>query len=132
MTDQAAQIIAEVNQMREQYLAEVGEDRRRAWPKSIRERIMALDQLKLNRKEISRLTGVPYETIMQWRYYQNKVDRGFHQVAVREPKNATETVTSPPNPKAINVTVTVTTPSGYRVEGVAEDVIRVLNGLKVL
>jgi hypothetical protein len=132
MTDQAIQIIGEINQMREQYFAEVGADARRAWPKSIRERIMALDQMKIARKEISRLTGVPYDTIMQWRYYQNKLDRGFHALTVQEPKDATVTVASPSNQNvAINVTVTVTTPNGYRVEGVVDDVIRVLKGLKV-
>lgn len=132
MTDQAIKIISEVNQMREQYFAEVGEDRRRAWPKSIRERILALDQLKIARKEISRLTGVPYETIMQWRYYQNKLERGFHAIAVAPPKNAPVTVASSPNQKVpSNVTVTVTTPSGYRVEGMVSDVLRVLKGLKV-
>lgn len=53
MTDPAEQIINEIIQMREQYLAEVGEDRRRAWPKSIRERIISLDAMEIPRKEIA-------------------------------------------------------------------------------
>ncbi|MCC6276277.1 MAG: hypothetical protein IT289_00020 [Oligoflexia bacterium] len=126
MTDQAAQIISEVNQMREQYLSEVGEDRRRAWPKSIRERILHLDAMEMNRKEIARLTGVPYETIMQWRYYQKKMTQ-FHALEVR--KNATVTVASRNSGPEENATVTVTSPSGYRVEGVPDAVIRVLKGL---
>ena len=129
MTDQASLLINEINQMKDQYFAEVGADARRAWPKSIRERVLLLDDMKMNRKELARLTGVPYETIMQWRYQENKNEkRQFHALAVREGKNATVTVASP-KVTVPNATVTVTTPTGYRIEGVADEVAKVLKAL---
>jgi hypothetical protein len=129
MTDPAEQIINEIIQMREQYLAEVGEDRRRAWPKSIRERIISLDAMEIPRKEIARLTGVPYETIAQWRHYQKKLARRrFHALSV-SPRNATVTVASQDENSNSNVSVTVTSPTGYRVEGPVDVVVRVLKAL---
>lgn len=130
MTDQASLLISEIVQMREHYFAEVGSDARRAWPKSIRERILLLDAMKVNRKEISHLTGVPYETIMQWRYQENKNEkRRFHTLEVRAAKNATVTV-APKNLSAPScATVTVVTPTGYRIEGATDEVVKVLKTL---
>ena len=129
MTDEASHIINEIVQLREQYFAEVGADARRAWPKSIRDRVMALDAMKVNRKELAQATGVPYETLMQWRHKRKNLAKGFHALALK-PANATVTVAPQNESPAVNATVTVTTPNGYRVEGLVQDVLKVLKGLR--
>ena len=59
MTEQSENLIQEIIQVREQYFAEVGEDKRRAWPKSIRDRMLELCNQKYNRKELAERTGIP-------------------------------------------------------------------------
>ena len=135
MNEQAIKLMSEIRQFREQYVSEVGEGRR-VWPRSIRERIEELENLKVPPKLIASQTGVAYDTILQWRYQRNqKFKKSFHKLEVSaasasEPKKEvlkTVTVTvpnlSPPprdsNPKSTlikSVTVTVTTPNGYRIE----------------
>ena len=133
MTEQAIRLMSEIRQFREQYVAEVGKGRR-VWPKSIRSRIEELENLKVPTKLIASQTGVAYDTILQWRYQRNqKFKKSFHQLEVSEkpaPELAEEilkvgTVTVPkpksspilaPKPSTKSVTVTVTTPNGYRIE----------------
>ena len=128
MGSEADQIIFEINQMREQWFTEVEAGARRTWPKSIRERVMQLHVMKVRSKDIAKLTKIPYETIVQWRHYQKKKERRFHAVAVRNTDNATVTVTSA-EIDSKNLSVTVTTPNGYRVEGPTIEVLRILQSL---
>ncbi len=128
MQDEINKSIGEIRQMREQYAAEVGEGRR-VWPKSIKERIIKLGLMGLKPKEITSRTGVPYETVCQWRYShkENQGKTKFHNLAVTVPakslvtKNATVTVKSQGSSQ--NATVTVTTPDGYLIEGLPADLV---------
>lgn len=138
MGERVQQIIGEVIQMRDQYFAEVGADARRTWPKSIRERIILLDSMKVSRKEIAESTGVPYDTIIQWRHYEKKRERrNFHTLEVKTAKPLKkETLrlpavlaAAPPKPFVRDVTVTVTSPDGYRVEGPAAGVVKIVRAL---
>ena len=127
MTEQSENLIQEIIQVREQYFAEVGADKRRAWPKSIRDRMLELCAQKYNRKELAERTGVPYETIMQWLYVERHANRMFQPVHIKD--DATVTVASKSTPKPIkteNSTVTVTLPDGCRVEGPTGAVIEII------
>lgn len=138
MREEAQQIISEVIQMRDQYFSEVGADARRTWPKSIRERVMLLDSMKMGRKEIAELTGVPYDTIIQWRHYEKKRERrNFHSLEVKTDRSNKKEISQlpsvltapPPKPFVPDVTVTVTSPDGYRIEGPAAGVVKIVRAL---
>jgi hypothetical protein len=101
MLERAEILIREICQIREQYQAEVG-SRRKPWPKAIRDRILELDDLGLSRKSIVADTGVPYHTILNWRYQSKR--RGFKELSVSR-------------------VGTVTTPKGARIEISGRDVI---------
>lgn len=127
---EAEQLIYEIKQIREQYIDEVGEGRR-PWPKSIIDRVLKLGDLGIKPKGISESTLVPYETVCQWRYSRNQRIKKFHNLTVTVPakslvaRSSSATVTVAETAK--NVTVTVTTPDGYLIEGLpAEMVVEVL------
>lgn len=125
MTEHAIKLMSEIRQVREQYVLEVGEGRR-VWPKSIRDRIEELENLKVPIKLISHQTGVAYDTILQWRYQRkHRIRKSFHQIEVAGEISKSGTVTVPEkkisglplaHTKSKSVTVTVTTPEGYRIE----------------
>jgi hypothetical protein len=120
-------IVDEIKQIKSQYAAEVGEGRR-AWPKSIRNRIDQLEDLGLKPKVIAARTLVPYETVCYWRYNRSPAPkRRFHSLAVKnhEPsikQSATEnlivTVAGAKKAEPVILTVTVTLPNGIRIESV--------------
>jgi hypothetical protein len=119
MSDEPEILIDQIRELRAQYIAEVGEGRR-AWPKSIRERVQRLDELGMSAREASERTGVGYETFLQWRYQRKQqLKKQFHQIAVKA-LSKIGNVTVPKMKKAKPLqkigTVTVTTPEGYRVE----------------
>ncbi|MGZ6441672.1 MAG: hypothetical protein ACXWRU_16555 [Pseudobdellovibrionaceae bacterium] len=59
---EAKQVVVEIQNIVIQYQAEVGKGRK-AWPKSIRERVEKLFSIGLNGKESSRATKIPYYTV---------------------------------------------------------------------
>lgn len=132
MTVQSENLIQEIIQVREQYFAEVGEDKRRAWPKSIRDRMLELCSQKYNRKELAKRTGIPYETIMQWLYVQRHATKMFQPVHIQDDATVTVAPKSAPMPikTESNSTVTVTFPDGCRVEGSLGAVIEVIKYLR--
>ena len=148
----AKQLINEIQDLTEQYHAEV-RSRRKPWPNSIRERVIELIETGMSRKEAAGVTKVPYDTINQWFFKKSQGQKdSFHTVTVTskkpEPKLnlATVTVTSKkPEPKLNLATVTVqkpknfvesssaaagkinvTTPTGYKLEGAPKDLIELL------
>jgi hypothetical protein len=112
-------LISEVVQMREQYVDEVGGGRRK-WPRSIKERVLKLVDLGLRLRQISEQTGVPYETVCQWKYQRGQKSEAFHQLPVvaTRPRAATitnaGTVTAPAN-EIMNSEkpISIRTPDGY-------------------
>lgn len=134
MIDRASTLIDEISQIKAQYMAEVGTGRR-AWPKSIKTRVAELDGLGIPAKGVAQRTGIPYETVILWRYKRRQAGKsgGFHELRVAEAKLPTiskcVTVTAPksemPNP------LTMTTPEGYRIEGLSEEMLmRLIAGLR--
>ena len=125
MIQKAEQLIEEIRQISSQYSVEVG-SKRRPWPKAIKDRVFELDSLGVSRKSIAADTGIPYYTVLQWRYQRNKK---FHELKLP----AVATVTVPQSDKILKVgMVTVTTPDGYRVElstpKLALEVLKALRG----
>lgn len=133
-------ILLEINALRLQWEAEVGRGRR-AWPRAIKSRVL---ELVLNGgfsvREVSKRTGVSYETITLWKHKSKKKtleNPGFQQLAVRDfNESATVTDTDSLKSKVIGVQITVRTPKGYVFEGLSQaeffELIKCLGGLRVL
>jgi hypothetical protein len=64
-------IVSEINQIKAQYVKEVGNGRR-AWPMSIKKRVAELESLGLAAKSVASETGIPYATIVLWRFKRRK------------------------------------------------------------
>jgi len=102
------QIISEITEIMEQYRREVPSGRR-AWPTSIRSRVLSLRRAGVRCAEISRRTGLPYYTVLEWR----KSPAPFVELPVVAKSEKVRTVTVP-----TFRAMTVTLPSGVRIEGV--------------
>jgi transposase-like protein len=117
------EIIAELQSLCTQYKAEVP-GRSQAWPKSIKSRVMELSLLGVGDTEMARLVPIPAQTIYSWRRKSKKSSEAkrssFVPMKIVEP--ATVTVKKLPassQTKSMASTVTVTTPQGYKVEGLS-------------
>jgi hypothetical protein len=137
VADQIENLIQEIGRLKAQWVAEVGEGRRK-WPRSIKERVEKLDDMGMPAKQISIETGIGYETLLTWRFTRRqKLKKQFHQVQVEEPTRAIakiDTVTVPKiseSKKILEIgTVTVTTPDGFKIE--ALDIVAAIELLKGL
>ncbi len=139
MVDEAEQLISEIVQIKNQYVVEVGRGRR-AWPKSIKERVARLDEIGVAPKVVATRTLIPYDTIVLWRYNRRhgvnaRLKTGFHELKVGPEKTP---LAAPTDGILKSVTVTVpefkmrppslppssglrlTTPSGFIIEGLDE------------
>jgi hypothetical protein len=117
MSERVAIIFDELSQLCSQYRAEVPGGRR-AWPRSVKERIFELRKMGLSYIEISKKSGIPASSIYAWSatkkgssFVPVKVVKSKRDltVRVRKPIESPEIAASP--------TVTVVTPSGFRIEG---------------
>lgn len=145
MVKHAEQLINEIKQIKTQYVAEVGKGRR-VWPRSIKERVARLDEMGIPAKSVATESGIPYETIILWRYNRrHKSETGaFHEVTVarsnsvpavraakrlaapksdgksRISKSGTVTATDyemPSTSLATGAGLKMTTPNGFVIEG---------------
>lgn len=135
MDAKIASLIDELTQISEQYKSEVP-SRRRAWPQSIKKRIFELRRLGVGASRIAAATKIPIQTIYSW--HSRKLDVGtFLPVPVVERKSESKTPTVTVRKKRIPTkvqsgahqnfpTVTVVTPSGYRLEGLTFQMMREL------
>lgn len=113
MANRADEIFDELTQICEQYKTEVPSDRG-PWPESVKARVFELKALGMSFVKIAERTGIPYGSITSW-----KRPASFLPVAVVDKPSPTVTVRKPrkKREKAEFRTVTVITPSGYRIEG---------------
>jgi Transposase len=131
--EQSEILFNEIEQLVNQYKVEVP-GRRRAWPVSIKTRAMELCGGDLSYHEIAKRTGIPYHTLLTWRY-QDKQAKSFTEVTIKKSEiKSLPTVTvgrskkiSKPSPP-----LTVTVGKGISVEGLdvagAIEIIKFLGG----
>jgi hypothetical protein len=116
MKTSTSELLAEIKQIRAQYLAEVGTGGYKVWPKSIRDRVLVFADLAGSTKKAAEACEISAETIYQWRADTKKSQ--FKMLPVVERSTKAVTVTDPnrgtPNTKVQSLaTVTVTTPEGF-------------------
>lgn len=100
-------LLHEIRQITEQYKIEVP-GKRKIWPNSVRQRALQLNSLGMRWRAISMHTGLPYFMVLSWR---SAVE--FREVATVIVPTSTKDSSQIPR------TVTVTTSSGLRLEGIS-------------
>ena len=70
----------EIRHIRAQYEAEVGANRRRVWPRAIKDRVMKLCELVGSVKEAAELVGISTDSVYAWR--SNSKAAGFKKLTV--------------------------------------------------
>lgn len=132
MVEKADLIISEINQIKAQYVKEVGNGRR-AWPVSIKKRVAELELLGLTAKSVAGETGIPYATIVLWRFKRRRAG-GFQEVRVVPafaaskpaalPISKSSSVTLPnlemPSKRGESQGLSLRTPSGFVIENLDE------------
>lgn len=121
MDDKVTALFSELSQICEQYKREVPGGRR-AWPKSIKDRVFALQRLGISAHQVAKQVPIPYMTIVSWNAAERKKGK-FLPVKVVKGEPTTVTVASRARrdqkhrgPAPVT-TVTVVTPTGFRIEG---------------
>ncbi len=133
MKSDCERLYAEISEIAAQYQREVPSGRR-AWPESIRSRVFALRRSGVRSSEISRRTGLPYYTVLQWKDAGPK----FVELPVRLDPAKSATVTVPTRDEVGTVTVPslrglrILLPGGAVIEGLdVEAVTQLLPALGV-
>jgi hypothetical protein len=113
VAEHAEQIFNELSQICAQYKTEVPSSRR-AWPESVKSRVFALKSMGISFVKIAEKTGIAYQTITAWGRPSS-----FFPVKVVDAPLPTVTVSKSPRGRRRSkfTTVTVITPTGYRIEG---------------
>lgn len=128
-TDDGEQIFREIVELRTQYQAEVG-SRRKAWPRSIIDRVFQLSRLGIKYRVIAERSGIPLNTIYSWESRPPKLREGtFISLPVKEP---VPSQAPPRRERAQEIpTVTVVMRDGTRIEGLpASGVIKFLKSVR--
>jgi len=142
MIAKADLLISEINQIKAQYVNEVG-DGRRAWPLSIKNRIAELEALGMTAKSVASATGVPYATIVLWRFKRRRAGafkevrvtpdlEALKPVAIAISKSTSVTLPNLEMPVVKNDPrgLSLRTPTGYVIENLDESgVLKLLLGL---
>jgi len=116
MKQPTEQTYSEIAEILSQYREEVPGGHR-PWPESIRKRVETLWRLGVRSAEISRRTGLPYYTVLQWR----KSGTRFVELPVVVPAEKVSIATTPTlDPLSILL------PGGVRIEGVSVDALLVM------
>ncbi len=118
----AQQLLSELRQICTQYSKEVP-GQRRPWPKSIRDRVIALRRAKISFVQISEVSGISLQTMYSWKL--TRETRGaFLPVRVIEKRNLQPSrlekskSKSEVRPRRVQLsTVTVVLCGGLRLEG---------------
>jgi len=100
MKSDCERLYAEISEIAAQYQREVPSGRR-AWPESIRSRVFTLRRSGVRCAEISRRTGLPYYTVLQWKDDGPK----FVEIPVRVDPAKSGTLTVPTRVEVGSVTV---------------------------
>jgi len=109
----ADELLKDIREMTAQYREEIPGGRK-AWPKSIKDRVAELHRLGMGSTAIANATGHTYFTIHNWK----KRNPEFRALAIAKPAAAALPATVP-NKNQSTATVTVTTAKGLRFEGIS-------------
>ena len=134
------ELIEEIKHISNQYHAEVGRGKK-AWPKSIKDRIVQLLETGMPATRISKLTAVPYFTVLKWRKTKGRPrgrSHGFKELTVLSdaPQKVAVTVTQKLDTQQVatvtvaqklavalggqvqrpDISVPITTPDGFKIE----------------
>ncbi len=101
-------LIRDIKEMTAQWRAEVPGGRK-AWPRSIKERVRELYALGMGSTAIANATGLTYYTIHNWK----KRNSEFLALSIAKPATVTVKESEP------IATVTVTTANGLKIEGIS-------------
>ena len=130
---QVDEILKELLQICQQYKAEVP-SHRRAWPMAVKSRVFELRKLGLRDPQIASRAGLCYQTLRTWkteapsRFLPVTVTTPTVTVEVEPLKNQTNKM---PIAQSSAPTMTIITPTGYRIEGLNhQSLIEVLGSLK--
>jgi len=138
-------LVEAIRQISSQYKIEVP-GKRRAWPKSLRARVMELVELGMDRKSVSRETDIPYFTVLKWskerpenlsgEFREIELGRSLEKSIATETAAAVTVTTAFPrqmeNFSNTVATVTVTTARGLRIEGLGGAGLQLLLRKKLL
>jgi hypothetical protein len=133
MENRKNDLLDEIGQLYEQYCKEVP-GRRRPWPESLKSRVLELRGLGLNGRRIAERTKLPYHTVARW--VRESKSSSFKLMKVAAPDTTVapratgvSTVTQRARSRKVatvtdatsepSATVTMTLPSGVRIEGVS-------------
>ena len=114
MDQETKKIIDEIEQLRSQYIHEIGEGGRKPWPRSIKDRVVGLCEKGIPVGKVSRLTGIPYHSMLPWRKQAgmvrakapySKSKQNFHALTVTDQVQK-RTVTEPIQSSTVTVQVT--------------------------
>lgn len=119
MKKSSSDLVSEIKHLLGQYQNEVGNGGYKVWPKSIRDRIFELCEVLGSSTEAADLCGISVHTIYKWRYDEKQ--KSFKSLPVVQVSKKPITVTVPKtktsDAKSEVVTVTVTTPRGFKIQG---------------
>jgi hypothetical protein len=128
MEDPQSQIFGEISQILEQYRKEVP-GKRRAFPESVKSRVLSLQEQGLKCAEISRRSGLPYYTVIRWKIRKQspsfevmRVVSGDGKPRLVQSDSVTKSHRRKVNPISKSkelATVTIAMPGGVRIEGVS-------------
>jgi hypothetical protein len=125
MKTEVKNLVEEIKQIREQYESEVGPGGRKVWPRAIKGRVGKLIEHLGSIKEAGEMTGISSDTLYAWRAQAKIKTSQFKQISVVNAKSVTVTDTDFPDRQILqqsgSVTVTVTTPRGFLIEGLPPD-----------
>jgi hypothetical protein len=119
MIERAEKLISEIQQIKTQYQTEVG-SRRKPWPNSIKERVQQLFEMGYTGFSISKDSGIPYYSVLNWKPRAKKPKSSFHALTVPTLKNNQLLM------------VTVQTPKGFHFEGSADSIVVILKNVREL
>jgi hypothetical protein len=126
MEDNINEILNELRQICRQYKDEVP-GKRRAWPRSVKERVFGLQAQGLSARQIADQISIPCTTILSWNSAEKKRGNFLPVKVVRKSSSSTVTVGKSQGLEGkrssvfTNTTVTVVSPRGIRVEGMPLD-----------
>ena len=137
MDNQKRVVEEEIRSILRQYQAEVGH-RRKPWPNALKTRILELSRLGVRQRRLVEITGISYQTILNWRkdaglFVEKKAQpEKFHRLPVRvekpRAKKGGPLTVIPPTVSGMTVRgktvgdtsvgnlIVMTTPEGFRLE----------------